>query len=121
MRRPLIAAVLVLLGTGVAPVGNATQRQAINLNEPGAIEALQRSNPTHYEKVRRILEGVLYQPDAVVPRWMQANFDAREVKYVPIVLTSHPPKRRISFSLDATRYEAVVVLTNVRGEIIPAK
>jgi len=75
----------------------------------------------HYEKVRRILEGVLRQPDAVVSRWMRTNFDAQDVTYLPIVLTSHPPKRRLSFSLDATRYETIVILTNVLGEIVPAK
>ncbi len=121
MRRSIIAGVLLLLWTGVAPVGEATPANAINLNEPGALEALQRSNPVHYEKVHRILEGVLQQPDAVVPRWMQANFDARQVKYVPIVLTSHPPKRRLSFSLHGTRYEAVIILTNLREEIVPAR
>jgi len=52
---------------------------------------------------------------------MQATFNARDVKYVPIVLTSHPAKRRLSFSLDATRYEVIVVLTNLRGDLVPAK
>jgi hypothetical protein len=33
---------------------------------------------------------------------MKANFEAQEVKQVPIVLMSHPPKRRLSFSLEAT-------------------
>lgn len=121
MRKSIVAVVLLSLWTGVLPLGDAIPGKTINLNQPGALEALQRSNPMHYEKVHRILEGVLHQPDAVVARWMKANFEAREVKYVPIVLTSHPPKRRLSFSLDATRYEAVVILTNVRGEIVPAK
>ncbi len=121
MLRVLAVAGLALLWTIVATAGDVASGRALDLNEPGVLEALQASNPTHYEKVRKILEGVLHQPDARVPRWMQANFDARDVKYVPIVLTSHPPKKRLSFSLDATRYEAIVTLTNVRGEIVPAK
>jgi hypothetical protein len=56
-----------------------------------------------------------------VPRWIETNFAAHEVSYVPIVLTSHPPRRRLSFALDATRYEALVTLTNVRGRIVPAQ
>ena len=121
MSRLLAVAVLVMLWTSVAAAGDATPGRTVNLNEPGALEALQESNPTHYEKVRKILEGVPQQPDAGVPRWMQTNFDAQDVKYLPIVLTSHPPKRRLSFSLDAMRYEAIVILTNVHGEIVPAK
>jgi hypothetical protein len=121
MPRLVVAAVLALLWTAVAVVGDATPRGAIDLNEPGTLEALQRSNPTHYEKVRKILEGVLQRPDTDVPRWIQASFAARDVSYVPVVLTSHPPKRRLSFALDATRYEAVITLTNVRGDVVPAK
>jgi hypothetical protein len=49
------------------------------------------------------------------------NFDARDVMYAPIVMTSHPPKRRLAFALDDTRYELVVVLTNVTGAITPAR
>ena len=121
MPRLVATAVLALFWTAVAAAGDATPRRAIDLNAPGALEALQRSNPTHYETVRKILEGVLQRPDTDVPRWIQTSFAARDVSYVPVVLTSHPPKRRLSFALDATRYEAVVVLTNVRGDITPAK
>jgi len=121
MRRIFAALVLALIWTAVAAAGDAPPRRPVDLDAPGAMDALQKSNPTHYEKVRRILEGVPRQPDAVVPRWMRTNFDAQDVTYLPIVLTSHPPKRRLSFSLDATRYETIVILTNVHGEIVPAK
>jgi hypothetical protein len=119
--------VIVLLALSAACVTQAKVEQAqiarrvVDLNEDGALEALQRSNPVHYDKVRKILDGVLRQRDAQVPRWIQTNFDGRDVSYGPIVLTSHPPKRRLSFALDATRYEAIIVLTNVSGEIVPAK
>jgi hypothetical protein len=93
----------------------------VDLNESGAFEAVARSNPAHYEKIRRILDGILQQPEASVPRWIQVNFDGRDVTYAPVVLTSHPPKRRLSFALDATRYEAIIVLTNVRGDIVPLR
>ena len=68
----------------------------------------------------KIIEGVTQQADSAVPRWLRVNFDARDVGYRPIVMTSHPPKRRLAFALDDTRYEAVVVLTNASGAVIPA-
>jgi hypothetical protein len=129
----LIGAVAALLWAVMAAcaTSTATERVAVtsttapaphvDLNESGALEALRQSNPTHYEKIRRILDGILQQPDTRVPRWMQVNFDARDVTYAPVVLTSHPPKRRLSFALDATRYEAIIVLTNVRGDIVPLR
>ena len=131
--KPVVAAVAALLWTGMAgcATSSATDRAAVmsttalghrvDLNESGALEAVARSNPAHYEKIRRILTGILQQPEASVPRWIQANFDGRDVTYAPVVLTSHPPKRRLSFALDATRYEAIIVLTNVRGDIVPLR
>jgi hypothetical protein len=121
MARLLVAAVLVSLWTSGAAAADVAPRRLVDLDKPGALEALQQSNPTHYEKVRRIIDGVISQSDARVPGWMRANFDARDVSYAPIVMTSHPPKRRLSFALDDVRYETVVVLTNVRGEIVPLR
>lgn len=110
-----------MLWSAVAAAGDATPGRTINLNEAGALEALQHYNPTHYEKVRRIVEGIFQQPGTAVPRWIQTNFDARNVSYAPILLTSDPPKRRLSFALDNTHYKAIVTLTNVRGEIVSLK
>jgi len=119
MPRLLAASVLALAWTAVAAAGNATAGRAIDLNAPGALESLQNSNPTHYEKVRKILDGILQQHDADVPRWIQTSFDARNVSYAPILMTTVPPKRRLSFALDETRYEAVLTLTKMRAEIVP--
>ena len=106
-------------GTGPSALSAVQACLAVSLLTQ--LEALQHSNPVHYEKVRKILDGVLQQRDAQVPRWIQVNFDGRDVAYGPIVLTSHPPKRRLSFALDTTRYEATIVLTNVTGQIVPAR
>jgi hypothetical protein len=121
IRRALALVILALLWNAAASAGNAGLGPVIDLDRPGAFEALRLSNPAHYIKVNQILEGVFLRSDAEVPRWMQTNFQAQDVRYGPIVLTSHPPRRHLSFALDATRYEATVILTNLRGEIVPAK
>jgi len=118
--RLLAAAILVVLWTAGAATADATRERLVDLNEPGTFETLRHSNPTHYAKVRQIMDGLLQRPDAAVPRWIQTSFDARDVRYAPVVLTSHPPQKRLSFALDDTRYEVVVTL-NVRGQIVPAK
>src|SRR5437016_12502900 len=94
MPRLVATAVLALLWTAVAAAGDATPRRAIDLNAPGALEALQRSNPTHYEEVRKILEGVLQRPDTDVPRWIQTNFAAPGASLGADVLSSLPPHQR---------------------------
>lgn len=118
----LIAAVaLACVGTSAVAAGTATLVRTVDLDRAGALEALQQSNPIHYEKVRNIIDGVVHQPETSVPRWMQASFGARDVDYAPVIMMSHPPQRRLSFALDDARYVTVVRLTNVRGRIIPAK
>jgi hypothetical protein len=121
MSRLFAVMALGSLWIALAAADASRLRPAIDLNAPGALESLQQSRPAHFEKVRKILAGVLARPDTEVPRWMEVSFDARDVNYRPVVLTSHPPKRRLSFALDDTRYEAVVTLTNVRGDVVPLR
>ena len=118
-----LVGVVALVGLWTALVATDLPRlgPTIDLNVPGALESLRQSRPAHFEKVRKILEGVRERPDTEVSRWMQVSFDARDVNYQPVVLTSHPPQRRLSFALDDIRYEAVVTLTNVRGDVVPLR
>jgi hypothetical protein len=118
---PRIVAALLASLCWVSLAAAQPSRRVVDLNEPGILQALESSSPGHYRKIRQILDEILAQPDPGVPRWLQTTFDARNVKYIPVVLTSHPPKRQLSFSLDDTRYEAVLVLTHVRGDIMPAR
>jgi hypothetical protein len=110
----------LLCATFVVPA-TASAGPTIDLDQPGALAALEQANPAHHAKVRLILQGVTRHPDSDVPRWMRVGFDARDVNYAPIVLTSHPAQRRLSFALDDTRYVAVVVLTHLRGDVVPLK
>jgi hypothetical protein len=119
MSKLMAAPIIVVLWIAVVVAGDANPARTVNLNKPGVFETLQQSNPAHYDKVRKILDGILQQRDADVPRWIQTSFDARNVSYAPILMTTVPPKRRLSFALDETRYEAVLTLTNVRAEIVP--
>jgi hypothetical protein len=113
---------LVLAITALSPaIAQEPSPRVIDLNAPGAMERLEQSNPQHHEKVSRILAGVLKRADRDVPRWLQASFAATDVSYVPVLLTSAPPQRRLSFALDSTRYLAVLTLSHVKGEIVPAR
>ena len=118
--KSLTLAALIIFWTGTAAGGDLTLSRVVDLDKPGALEALQQLNPTHHEKIWQIVTGILQQPDAAVPGWMLANFDARGVLYSQIEMTSYPPKRRLSFALDDTRYVVVVTLSR-SGTITPLK
>jgi hypothetical protein len=94
---------------------------AINLNKQGTFERLQYSNPTHYRKIEKILEGLEQRSASEVPRWLQADFAARDVEYSPLLRTSYPPQRHLKFVLDATLYEAVVTLAPGGAKIVPTQ
>jgi hypothetical protein len=117
----LVAVAFALLLSVVPAPDPVTAGPTIDLDQPGALAALEQTNPAHYAKVRLILAGVSRNPDSDVPRWMRVGFDARDVSYAPLVLTSHPAQRRLAFALDGTRYVAVVVLTDSRGHIVPLR
>jgi hypothetical protein len=121
MRAILTVASLVLTSVAAASGADTGLRRTVDLDAPGAIDRVRAANPAHVDKIVKIIEGVRQQPDSGVPRWLRVNFDAREVGYAPIVMTSHPPKRRLSFALDDTRYEVVVILTNAAGVVTPVE
>src|SRR5215510_16387273 len=58
MSKLIVAPIMVVLWIAVAVAGDANPARTVNLNKPGALETLQQSNPTHYEKVRKILNGI---------------------------------------------------------------
>lgn len=63
MKIASLTAVFVVLAVSPARVTDAQAQQptvqyrAVDLDELGVLEALQRSNPAHYEKVPRCLAG----------------------------------------------------------------
>ena len=122
MARNLVATVIITLfvGSYVLAADSLPQR-TINLDRPGTLEALQRNNPAHYQKIKEIMAGLFSRSDSEVPHWIQTTFSAGDVSYVPVLLTSDPPKRRLSFALDNTRYQAVVILTHLKPEFLPTQ
>jgi len=120
MRRIFAALVLTTLLTVTAAVAAEGPPRNIDLDRPGAMEALARDNPAHHDKIRQIIAGLFKRADHDVPRWLHVSFGAHDVSYAPVWLTSDPPKKRLSFALDGTRYRTVVTLSHVRGVIVPA-
>ena len=120
MQRLLALIIVVGLGVGQAPLASA-QSRIVDLDVPGALDALARDKPQHYGKVLEIMAEVQRQPDSEVARWMRTRFDARDVAYGPLWLVTDPPKRRLSFTIDEMRYRSTVTLTDWNAQRVPAK
>ncbi len=121
MTQTFVAAVIGLFAVSCAMAGDYRPGRNINLNRPGVLGALQYNNPAHYQKIQEIIAGLFRHPQSEVPRWIKTSYNGRDVSYSLYLLTSYPPKRRLSFALDDARYRAVVTLTHVKAEIIPAE
>jgi hypothetical protein len=110
--RSLVAIGIAFLVLASAPESFARER--IDLDVPGALEGIERSNPDHFAKIQRILTEVPQRPlggDAVAT-WMRTEFQARDIEYNDLIMTSLPPKKRLQFSLDNTTYVKVLTLTS---------
>jgi hypothetical protein len=117
MRRFAFAAVAsVILG-----IASAHASGAIDLDVPGNLDAVERDHPDHFAKIQRILAEVPLQPpnEHSVASWMRTRFQARNVRYTDLVMTSLPPKKRLAFALDDISYVKVVTL-EWRAKITPA-
>ena len=106
---------------GLGSVGSVVADQAVDLRDGGALERLRVDNPAHYAAIRQILAGLAEQPERAEGDWLQATFDAREVELSRLLLkTSYPPRQRLSFTLDTTRYTLHVVRSDLtaRPEVL---
>jgi hypothetical protein len=93
----------------------------VNLNAPRALEKLEESNPKHYETFAKILYGLNQRPYESVSRWIQTSFQATNVSYSLVLLTSDPPQRDLWFTIDGTQYFARVTLTADGARIASTK
>jgi hypothetical protein len=93
---------------------------AIDLDRPGAMEALARENPAHFAKVEKILSEAPYRPFASVARWIRTEFNAREVDTSHLLKTSYPAQARLSFVLDDKSYSKVIRI-DAPARAMPAK
>ena len=99
----------------------ALAAQTVDLNAPGALEAVRAESPWQHAKIVAILAGVQARPSSDVRTWMRTQFDASDVVATPLWHASDPPKMKLSFTLDRTRYTAMVVGRFPAAAPIPAR
>ena len=101
---------LLVLIASLVPV--AASAQAIYLDRPGVLEAIEAANPDHHQRIVGILKASQEMPctnDSLYR--MVAEYNARDAQCSRFLMTSLPAKRRLSFSLDGQSYIATVEMT----------
>jgi hypothetical protein len=106
----------------LAAIANvALAAQPVDLNAPGVLQALRVENPGHYAKVHAILAATEARPSSEIREWIRTRFDASDVDAAPLWHVSDPPKIKLSFTLDQTRYIAMVVGRFRPPQLVPTK
>jgi hypothetical protein len=95
-------------------------RPTVYLNGPSDLARLRQVNPGHYARAERILAAAnhLCRPGR---GQLQEAAEARDLACDGSFLrTSNPPKWQITFTLDDTRYVALVAVTDDPPRVTPA-
>ena len=117
MRNLIFIALWVALGVQAADVSS----QAVDLDPPGALEALQQHKPEHYAKVLEMMEKI-----QAVPYAPSGQMDLRREVQTPdatqrTIETSHPAKTRLTVPVDGTEYRITVIYTKNPATLTPVK
>ncbi|HEX8783995.1 MAG TPA: hypothetical protein VF764_11520 [Steroidobacteraceae bacterium] len=91
------------------PADPVVFKPPVRLDSAAALARLRKTNPEHYARAVRLMESAnsLCKPGA--PKLQ--NADGRDISCAMLLLTSNPPKRALSFTLDGTPYVAIVTVT----------
>jgi hypothetical protein len=124
MRGTLLSLGLALALAATAPGADvhAAPYKLVYLDGAADLAQLRATNPSHYARAQRVLgaAGELCRPGPGDVSF--ARLDARDVSCARMLLkTSNPPKRQISFTLDDTRYIALVVVTDDPPRLVPTR
>lgn len=113
--------ILALIGACVTAVIAEEAPRTVYLNGPSDLARLREANPAHYARAERILAGAnhLCRPGSGELRKAAGARDLRCAG--PLLKTSNPPKSQITFTLDDTRYVALVRVTDDPPRPIPAR
>jgi hypothetical protein len=100
------------------PVDPQVFAPPVHLSSTGDLARLREANPGHYARAVRLMSAANTLCKPGEPR-LQTT-DGRDISCNLLLLTSDPPKRALSFTLDNTRYVAIVTITADRPQLMHA-
>ena len=102
------------------PLEASSPSEVIEL-DAARLAQLRQSNPNHYARAQRILTAANYLCRPRAGDLFRAALGVQDLSCQQMLLqTSNPPKWRIAFRLDDTRYAASIVVTDDPARLLPA-
>jgi hypothetical protein len=95
-------------------------RFSVDLAKPGALDRLEETNPEHYAKVLAV-KRVASQPNCVEElKVLRADLKLDDVTCAAMTtLTSYPPKRNVSVTIDGVHYMTYTPLGFAPARAVP--
>ena len=125
MRTVLAIAFVLILGSDIAAHASLTRvivmhMRIVDLDRPGALEALKHDKPAHYAKVAEAMDRVQEVPHEASPR--QPLFDPGAPDFTRrSIRTSFPAKTTIAVPVDGTLYQVTVRYVKHPAKLEPAR
>jgi hypothetical protein len=91
------------------PVDPVVFKPPVRLASAADLAQLRKTNPDHYARAVRLMSSANSLCKPGEPKLQ--NADGRDISCAMLLLTSYPPKRALSFTLDGTPYVAIVTIT----------
>lgn len=123
---PVVAVVATLLGTPAAVWHQRTDlriavTRTVDLGAPGALDAVAKTNPGHYRRIIRILDGAAEIDCEEMPAKLYVKYGTLGNCTTPYtLLTSFPAKRHLAFTIDETAYVVNVAMRDNASRMVPA-
>ncbi len=118
---------LLVLGSALLPAladepaATAPPRQTVYLEGPRDLARLRQINPAHYARAQRVLAAADHLCRPLAAR-LQPIAGSRDVRCEGrLLFTSNPPQWQMTFTLDDTRYVAMVVIHDDPPRLVPAR
>ena len=113
--RTLVIALSLTTAATAAPI------TVVDIDEPQALDRVRLENPAHYVKIAKVLAAAEQVPAFQLRDWLPTAVGASDVLAAPLWLVSDPPKMKLAFTLDATRYTATVTVRFPPAQPKPAR
>lgn len=119
MRNAMIATIATLALLGAAEA----RGPEIDLDQPGAMETLQRDRPEHYKEVAEAISKAQTIHVEPVPTTQHAGISANDPRRTGLsnVLPSNPAKKRLGVTVDGVNYRVTAHLTKDPGKLEKAE
>lgn len=110
----------LLLAAALATDAGAVE---VDLDKPGALEALERYRPSHHQRVMEEISKVQIihvDPKPSVQKADTGSNDPRQ-KTATTLMPSNPAKKRLTIAVDGVVYRVTALLTKNPGKLEKAK